>query len=537
MIVKKIENLKKKFIENKIQKIIKNLKNFALQNKQIKAFYKKLCFDSLNSSKYFNHKAPFALSDSQGQYQKIYNKTGFKQIQVDITFDSLNKILLDKLSSQLHSQFADSTILLSNSSFENSENNNDNYNQYITNNEIINNNYDNNNKLKDPLELEEGMEISLRKNIYLNLNIFTTKAILEATDFITSIFVRNNNNDIDNMNINDNNKKYKDNTKCNNIDADNSRSEPEEIKITKEIITITQRREHIFCAKQAEISFSVFIKWNIFLLDEILHMKDFLAKNKMLISHFSVGMFLFEVNLNNSFIIEKFLNFLKSSSEIFETLKTRDSSTGHLASLSNRDLFFFNLYSNLTFEDAKFANELYEYLTKVYGVKCKFSWAKQNNLDYNNIYKHNNKKRSFIWDQEQDQENSTNSLVNFYSTKVFEKYLTESILSHNKKIIYNIFAYEINLQEFPQIEFCEINQIINYIRNYLDAGLTNPFKLFNSLSYVNIDSLNKNNQSNRNSFNNISLEKTDYLVSQLADVEYACWINFFVMVKKIIKLN
>lgn len=502
--IQKIKRIKKiklkeeiqfhKFKKRKIISIVRFLKNFAKKEKLNKAFIKAITKKCLDNSKMYNQpKLAIELQKSKQKDKIKDNNLSHSFKQNLLSFNHLQKILIKKTFNSLEKKYGDSH------NFQVMQNHEQEQEIKYDNNLLQKKNYD---------------FIEIKKEFFLDFQIYTTKEIINTTDMLSKILneiwaEKNKFSEINLNNINYN-KKYE------NVEFENK----EFMLVIKAKETIREQSKN---NSNLYFNISIFVKWTFYLLDKIININNFIFNNDISLNRFTHCVAILEVSQRKSY----YLNILKeifahscilSSNDEPNLKNSFENDLKQFLNL-NKKVYLFNVNDNEPLETIQFANRFFEELKENFNIKS-----------------------TFLFENELDGESKQiEKELRFYPI-VGRPLLREYYGSQNCENFFNFFSNEISLIEFPKMKYFELSEILRIMEKLFSSLYFTKNNLFindqTNAIFHNYDYLsNRNYEINvsRNCYNYELEEENDlymsnYLISKITNIQHPSWIKFFIMV-------
>jgi hypothetical protein len=492
-------------LKSKLRRIVRKIKRFSRKNANEKFYYNKLRKNLVNN-------LSFPLYKEKNNIDKINNNNNNNNIknisnlinknsniekteEQEFTLSSIVLLLYEKINKKIKSIYT-----------SNSKNNNAIFNT-------------NDNSDKFPLSNKKSNKINLNKNIYLNLNILTTKETLDNSlilkDFLMSAFNESKNSS--NVKIEDGN-----NT----------------VKIMANLKFCNDYYEENFTIK-----FNIDIILTIILLDKIDNISNYILENEFILKKFSYCLILFDVKKSNENNLIKLESIIKASTNI------RGKSSSDLIKF-NKKIFLMKGKDSFGYEEFEYSKNFLNHLKRSYDVINTYSNSMKNNIN-NNTDLNLGLSLSFI---------NKNEINNIYY---------KSIMKKNIQQMNNFFNEFVEFDEYPQYKIITYNNFIEFLWNKVsDIFFNNNIyskifiseldnnnndndnnnfdykKRFNlNLNFLQTEQINKenNNENNENKIfdkkiNKINFKENNrnelsYFIDNNNNINYPNWISFFLLVR------
>ncbi len=490
------ENKKKKLKKFKLKLVVKYLKNFTKSTKIKKLYNKFLSKKCLDNSKLFIPQISFNEKFNRKYLQNTFkiNNNEKNSDYLDnnnnyLSFEILQDLLIEKKLEELKETYSSGRK-----------------GDIFRIKEQDESNFDNKFNLSNSLYRKENLK-EIKKEYFLNMHIYTTKETINSTyifeDILNEIWIEKNNNINFSVNNNFMNNKYE------NVEFENKNNFLI-IRARKNIQTISDEDNSIF------FNFSIYIKWTVFLLDLIYNIDNFILENKLILNHFSYCLGVLEISQNNTYNLGKFKKIIEENKKIVQLENDKN------IHFKQKKFYILNVNDNQNLKDLEISNNFYKFL--------------EENIIGDNQYSNENSFDKIINVKIKKLDERISNFYNILNDSPLKKYF---IRKNNIKIL-EIFKNDIDLLEFPKIDFYNINEISKLIENNISI----LFKQNNNLSFENYkyNDIEKNTKNNKSSESNIDCSITfdiknnnNYFVSNIVFVQYFSWIKFFVAVKIIFK--
>lgn len=435
--IKKLKNAKNKknlfeennfiLIKSKLKRVIRKIKRISRKNANDKFYYNQLRQNLSNSNFPFTKKENF--TNLNFPKNEIIQKTE----EEEFTLSSVVLLLYKKINKKILSENTCST--------------NNHYND---------------------IEISKNLQkFNLNKNIFLNLNILTTKATLDNSgilkDFLKSAFEES---------------KISGNVKIE--DANNY------VKIKANVEFCNDYYEENFTIK-----LNVDIIITIILLDKIDNVNNFISENELLLRKFSCCLILFDVKKSNENNLIKLESIIKASSII------KGKFCADIIKF-NKKIYFMNGKDRFGYEETEYSKNFLTHLKRNFDVVNTFD---KENLTFINDNYLNNHYHDAIKKQNIKQIN------NFFKEFIeFDEYPQFKIISQENFV--NFFTQKIS-NIFYNLEsrksFCFLKE---------KNDVENEFNIFEK-------KLSKKNEEN----------DFEYFIDNNKNINYPKWITFFLFVK------